>query len=159
MCERECVCVRERGVLVFPASTSIKSQPLESEGRKSCYSSSVFAWFCGDLTRSRADGCADKSACLKVGYRKRKVYYLPSYLNEERGDESASPVFCCVRSTMKLPCWMAFALLLLLAQTALVRMTLYCDLLLREGDLPPVTRVHNMSNIRDYVRGNRYERV
>lgn len=52
---------------------------------------------------------------------------------------------------MKLPCWMALALLLL-AQTALVRMTLYCDLLLREGDLPPVTRAHNMSNIRDYVR-------
>lgn len=61
-------------------------------------------------------------------------------------------MFCCVRSTMKLPCWMALALLL--AQTALVRMTLFCDLLLREGDLPPVTRAHNMPNvhIRDYVR-------
>jgi len=30
-----CVCVREGGVLVFPASTSIKSQPLKSEGSRS----------------------------------------------------------------------------------------------------------------------------
>ncbi len=52
---------------------------------------------------------------------------------------------------MKLPCWMALALLL--AQTALVNMTLYCDLLLLEGDLPPVTLAHMPNvHIRDYVR-------
>ncbi|KAG1946899.1 syndecan-1 [Pimephales promelas] len=40
------------------------------------------------------------------------------HLKEKRGDES--PVFCRVRSTMKRPCWMALALLLL-AQTALAQ--------------------------------------
>ncbi|KAF4100449.1 syndecan-3 [Onychostoma macrolepis] len=110
---------RERGVLVFPASISIRSQPLQSDqrgGNHTSCSSSVLR----DLTVPTRDGCADESACPEVGYRKLSERFTPT-LEEERGDESGSPVFCCVRSTMKLPCWMALALLLLLAQTVLAQ--------------------------------------